>query len=144
MHYIDQGSVLHVHAFRTTHVWVTFLCTTWVAFFFIVFPFTYHFFLVYGVHCFGASMCTAFVIVLCCRCTHFALRASFFVPKSMYCTSCTHIVNFLVRIWRTAHKKWFVDYNFLEYYYLMICGFVHGNCCSQSTPSFFVPFSLVT
>ena len=43
VHYIDQGYVLHVHAFCTTHVCATFLCTAWVAFLFIVFPLTYRF-----------------------------------------------------------------------------------------------------
>ena len=137
VHCIDLVSVLHVHAYRTAH----FLGYIFVHCIGIIFLYCFSSFVSFFL---SVRVCTAFVIVLCCRCTHLALRASFFVPKSTYCTSCTHIVNYLVRIWRTAHIKWSVDYNFSEYYFLMICGFVRGNCCSQSTPSFFVPFSLVT
>ena len=169
-------SVLHVFC-------ATFLCTTLVSFF-IVFPLTYPFFLVYGcalllcsyAHCIRHSsvlqvytFCTVCILlcakklwlamptlrtawltfkdyIRCCNfCfVHCAKVLLFCFILSMYCTSSTHIVNFLVRIWRTAHIKWYVDYNFLEYYFLVICGFVRGNCCSQSTPSFLVPFALVT
>ena len=120
VHCINLVSVLHLHAYRTAH----FLGYIFVHCIGIIFLYCFSSFVSFFL---SVRVCTAFVIVLCCRCTHLALRASFFVPKSTYCTSCTHIVNYLVRIWRTAHIKWSVDYNFLEYYFLMICGFVLGN-----------------
>ena len=100
-HCIDQGSVLHVHPFRTTHIRTAlirvlyFMCThsvlhmfalhfcalDWQHLSLLFFPLTQHFFQCTSVHCFVASMCTAFVIVLCCMCTHFALRASSFCQK---------------------------------------------------------------
>ena len=75
LHCTDQGSVLHVHAFRTTHVCATFLCTAWVAFFFIVFPLTYPFFLVYG------------CALLLCSYAH-CIRHSSVLQVYTFCTAC--------------------------------------------------------
>ena len=68
----------------------------------------------------GYIRCCNFCFVHCAKVLLFCFILS------MYCTSCTHIVNFLVGIWRTAHIKWSVDYNFLENYYLMIYGLFVG------------------
>ena len=75
LHCIDQGSVLHVHAFRTTHVCATFLCTAWVAYFFIVFPSYVSFFLVYG------------CALLCCFYMH-CIRHSPVLHVYTFCTAC--------------------------------------------------------
>ena len=75
MHCIDQGSVLHVHAFRITHVCTTFLCTALVAFIFIVFPSYVAFFLVYG------------CALLCCLYVH-CIRHGPVLQVYTFCTLC--------------------------------------------------------
>ena len=141
---ICQGSVLHVHAFRTTHVCATFLCTALEAFFFIVFPSYVSFFSsvrvctallplcalhsswscaagVHILHCVHASLCES-CDWLCQRCGLHGLQLRT-TSGALILLLCTARKCFsLCFILSTTHIKWSVDYNFLENYYLMICG----------------------